>query len=75
MMGIYTITNVLTGQIYVVSALNFNKRFNEHKRLLKNNKHRNSYLQNSWNMYKEQNFRFQPEELVENKEELIPTEQ
>ena len=34
------------------------KRFRLHKNNLKNNKHGNSYLQNSWNKYGEENFKF-----------------
>jgi group I intron endonuclease len=58
--GIYTITNLQNNKIYVGSTLSkFNKRFNQHKHLLRNNKHPNIYLQNSWNKYGESCFRFE----------------
>ena len=57
--GIYTITNLLNNKIYVGSTiLSFNKRFNQHKHLLRKNKHHSKYLQNSWNKYGEENFVF-----------------
>lgn len=63
--GVYIIKNKINNKIYVGSASStrkyyegFKRRFYKHKYELKNNKHRNSYLQNSWNKYGEDNFEF-----------------
>ena len=60
--GIYKITNLINKKIYIGSASQKNGiggRISEHKSDLKNNKHDNSYLQNSWNKYGEDNFKFE----------------
>jgi group I intron endonuclease len=57
--GIYQIVNKVNGVKYIGSTNNFTARFNNHKRLLRNNLHDNKYLQNSWNKYTEDNFLFQ----------------
>lgn len=58
--GIYTITNLVNNKIYVGSTTNsFNRRRNQHFSLLKQNKHTNSYLQNSYNKYGDKNFKFE----------------
>ena len=75
MQGIYTIKNLVTNQFYIGSAINIERRFIAHKTKLNCKKHKNPKLQNSWNKYGEKAFIFQPQELVENKEELILTEQ
>jgi group I intron endonuclease len=56
--GIYKIENLITGRVYVGSSIDFKKRWNQHKSCLKNNKHGNSYLQNSWNKHGEKAFKF-----------------
>lgn len=57
--GIYKITNTITNDFYIGSSIDIKKRFYNHKRCLKENKHRNKHLQNSWNKYKEENFVFE----------------
>lgn len=47
--GIYTITNVVNGRVYVGSAIDINKRWSTHKSNLKNNKRNNKYLQEDYN--------------------------
>lgn len=73
--GIYTIKNLITNQLYIGSAVNLDKRLYDHRNDLQRKVHHNKILQNSFNKYGESNFRFQAEELVENKEDLISTEQ
>lgn len=59
MIGIYIIKNVKNNKVYVGST---NKslllRKKQHFNNLKNNKHENPYLQNSWNKHGENNFLF-----------------
>lgn len=62
--GIYWITNLITDQIYVGSAVDLNRRKSRHFNQLKNNKHSNKYLQNSFNKYGENNFKFEVIEKV-----------
>lgn len=69
--GIYKITNDINKKVYIGSSLKLNDREYKHFWLLRNNKHDNSFLQNSYNKYGESNFDFQlvklcdPSELVE----------
>lgn len=72
--GIYKIFDVYTHFVYVGSAVNISKRWQWHIKDLKANKHRNKYLQNAWNKYGENAFRFQIIECC-NKEQLIELEQ
>jgi group I intron endonuclease len=73
--GIYKITCKKTGKFYIGSSVNINKRLNEHKRILRQNKHSNKYLQNTWNRYREQNFRFEIIEIIHDISQLLIREQ
>ena len=55
---IYAIVNKITGNMYIGSAFETERRFSEHKRLLNQNKHHSSKLQNSWNKHGGENFEF-----------------
>jgi group I intron endonuclease len=58
--GVYTITNLVNGKIYVGSTKqSFHKRFGSHVSRLKVNKHPNIYLQRSFNKYSIENFKFE----------------
>lgn len=48
---IYKIINTINGKIYVGSAKYFAGRKGEHYSMLRNNKHSNKHLQNSYNKY------------------------
>lgn len=61
--GIYKIINLLDGNLYIGSSININKRFKYHLYLLQKNKHHSKHLQNAWNKYGKNNFRF---EFIEN---------
>lgn len=57
--GIYKIVNVTTGKYYVGSSKNINHRLlYHHYRTLLMNTHFNNHLQNAWNKYGENSFKF-----------------
>ena len=56
--GIYKITNIETGKIYIGSTKCFEIRFREHICNLRNNRHHSRYLQNSYNKHGESAFVF-----------------
>lgn len=57
--GVYKITNTVNGKFYVGSSKDVEKRWLQHRNDLDANKHGNPYLQNAWNKYGCQNFKFQ----------------
>lgn len=72
--GIYEIINIITERRYVGSAVNIEKRWMKHKNLLDCNNHHSLKLQNAWNKYGKDNFKF--EILYEcDKSELLFCEQ
>jgi len=73
--GIYLIINLQNNKFYVGSAVNLRKRKNKHLQQLRNNKHDNQYLQNSFNKYGESNFVFVSIEDVSNRNNLTIREQ
>jgi predicted GIY-YIG superfamily endonuclease len=56
--GIYKIECLVNGNVYIGQSLNIKLRWNKHKAQLRNGNHDNDYLQNSWNAYGEENFKF-----------------
>ena len=72
---IYKIENLLNGKCYVGSTINKRKRWSDHKKGLRNNKHHNAHLQNSWNKYGQDNFKFKIIEKVDNVDNLLKREQ
>lgn len=75
MMVIYKIINTLNFKLYVGSAINAERRKHEHFRRLFRRVHENSLLQNAWNKYGCDNFKFIIIEIVEEKDKLIEREQ
>lgn len=73
--GIYKIINKENGKYYVGRTLNLDKRWYQHKKLLRKNNHFNKYLQSAWNKYGEAKFEFIVVEYVVDKIELINREQ
>jgi group I intron endonuclease len=57
--GVYKITNTITGKYYIGYAKNIYKRFNEHRKTLKNGNHQNIILQRSYNKYTLEAFNFE----------------
>lgn len=72
--GIYKIVNIINSNCYVGQSYRLKQRKSEHFRRLRNNKHVNKHLQNSYNKWGEYYFEFvilcfcKPEDLTENEE-------
>lgn len=54
--GIYKITCLPTGKVYVGSAYDIAKRWSQHRQSLNTHHHCNDYLQAAWEKYGEQSF-------------------
>ena len=63
--GIYQIKNLVNGKMYLGQSVDIRTRWWQHKSQLRLNKHINTYLQNSWNKYGEDNFEFSVIEFCE----------
>jgi group I intron endonuclease len=72
--GIYKITNMTTGKFYIGSAMNVEKRWNEHRLELTKGNHRNRHLQKASNKYGASVFVFSVVQEC-SLEEIIKTEQ
>ena len=66
--GIYCIENITNHKTYIGSSKNIYQRLLKHFALLKHNKHQNAHLQNAWNKYGEDSFRWFILELCDSKE-------
>ena len=73
--GIYLIKNIINKKVYIGSAVNIDKRWKEHKKLLKQGKHHSIHLQQAWDKYGEQSFKFEVLEEVQKQEHLLSYEQ
>ncbi len=76
--GIYKIANIINNKVYIGQTCknqSFSRRFSAHRRLLINNSHDSSHLQNSWNKYGEENFLFEIVEIIEDDFVLTSREQ
>jgi len=56
--GIYKITNLVTGDCYIGSAVNLNSRKRTHFANMNLDKHPNKHLQSSYNKYGKETFSF-----------------
>lgn len=72
---IYQIKNTNNGNKYIGSTNDKGKRWRYHKWALRNNQHKNEYLQKAWNKYGRDNFEFSVIETVESIDQLIDREQ
>jgi group I intron endonuclease len=62
--GIYKITCIANGKIYVGSTKNLRERWCGHRKALRRGNHHSIHLQNAWNKYGEPAFEFEIIELV-----------
>lgn len=58
MIGIYIIKNLINGKTYVGSSTNIEQRWRDHIYCLKNNRHANIHLQNDYNLFGIDVFKF-----------------
>jgi group I intron endonuclease len=63
--GIYQISCITTGKIYVGSAVNLWRRWQQHRSRLRIGKHANAHLQAAWDKYGEEQFAFAILEFVD----------
>lgn len=54
MIGIYSITNIMTNEVYIGESLDIDKRIQNHLKDLKSGNHHNYKLQQSWNEWTEE---------------------
>lgn len=70
--GIYRITCIENSQYYIGSSVNIRERWQQHLALLRGNRHSSKYLQNSYNKYGEESFKFEVlARLIEFNEEIL----
>lgn len=70
--GVYRITCIGNSQIYIGSSVNIRERWQQHLALLRRNRHSSTYLQNSYNKYGEDSFKFEVlVRLIEFNEEVL----
>lgn len=65
MIGIYAIRNTMNEKMYIGESINVINRWNTHKKDLTNNQHHSFKLQQDWNKYGEDNFKFTILELFD----------
>jgi group I intron endonuclease len=73
--GIYQIINLINNKKYIGSSINIKRRKYEHYYKLNNNIHDNKHLQNAWNKYGIESFKFEVIEFLDNEEKLLDKEQ
>jgi len=69
--GIYKITNKSNNKVYIGESFNIERRWNEHKLDLENNSHHSYKLQNDYNIYGKNNFKFEVIEEVRIRNKLV----
>ena len=73
--SIYQIRHIVSGKVYVGSAVSPRNRWRNHRNMLQNGNHPNRYLQNAWNKHGAAAFVFEILEPVLFIEDLITREQ
>lgn len=69
--GVYKITCLCNGKIYIGSSNDIPKRWGEHIRTLNDNKHHNIYLQKEWNIYGQEQFKFEVVKTCDEKDRFM----
>lgn len=72
--SVYKITNIIVNKCYIGVDSYFPKRLRQHQSLLSKNKHKNKYLQYSYNKYGKENFTFELLESCSCREEMLNRE-
>ena len=72
--SVYKITNKTTNQCYIGVDSYYPRRVKQHQRDLKNNKHKNKYLQNSYNKYMKESFTFELLKSCNSRNEMLNEE-
>ena len=73
--GIYVIRNILSGRVYVGSAINLKLRWRLHRLWLGRGQHHSRRLQGSWSRHGEASFQFEVLEPVADRRLLLSREQ
>lgn len=73
--GIYTITHIHSGKVYVGSSVNIVRRWNQHKSDLNLGRHKSPKLQAAWRKHGADSFLFEVVEIVLDGGRLIECEQ
>lgn len=73
--GIYSITHIETGRVYIGSSKHLTKRWKEHVYLLERNKHFNIKLQSAWSIYGKDAFVYSILALIDTHDERLAQEQ
>lgn len=73
--GVYKITCLKNGKIYIGSSRNISSRISGHKYTLKHNTHHNYYLQADYNLYGLDNFKFEVLEVCGETDDYLVLEQ
>src|SRR5579872_30598 len=73
--GIYIITNTGTGDCYIGSSTNVEKRLTRHRYMLRLGEHHSKLLQKAWDQYGEDAFVFDVLEIVPDLNKLVKVEQ
>ncbi|SFD23228.1 hypothetical protein SAMN05518672_1011167 [Chitinophaga sp. CF118] len=67
-MGIFQIRNTINGKVYIEGSINLNAIWNRHRMQLNFGVHPNLNLQNEWQEFGEENFRYEILAEIEHKE-------
>ena len=73
--GVYKIENLIDGKVYIGKSKNIGIRWSQHKKELNNGIHINTHLQNAWNKYGSNCFRFEIIYVTKNEDDALKMEE